>query len=70
MEIANENIEDGVANFQVMNVTGQVIFNGTANFSNGFMKEEINLERKFNKGLYLVKVQIGDSEMTEKVMLQ
>jgi hypothetical protein len=59
MEIVNESIEDGVANFQVMNVTGQIIFNGTANFSNGFLKEEINLERKFNKGLYLVKVQIG-----------
>jgi len=70
VEVNNENIEDGIAHYQVMNVTGQVIYSGKGTFSNGIMKEEINIERNFSKGLYILKVQINGIEMTEKVMLQ
>ncbi len=70
LEINDENVEDGTAIYQVMNINGQMIYNGAATLTNGVLKQEINLEKNFSKGLYLVKVQINGTQMTEKVMLQ
>lgn len=70
IEINNESIEDVEAHYQLMNINGQIVYSGASQVSNGQMKTEINLDRNFTKGLYLVKVQVNGIEMTEKVILQ
>jgi hypothetical protein len=67
--VVGENLANGKVTIQLHNIIGQLVYSKTETISNGKLSHTINLNN-VSKGLYTIKINVGDSYTSSKVIIK
>lgn len=70
LELVNDNLDNGTAHIEVMNVLGENVYTGDVLFENGIFNKNIDLGQKATRGIYMIKVRLNSEVYTSRLILQ
>lgn len=68
-QIFGQNLTNGEVNIEVHNIIGQLVYSNREIVSNGQLSHTINL-KDASKGLYIIKLKVGESYISSKVLIR
>lgn len=70
VKISNSSINNSTAHIELKNILGQTVYSSIAQFTNGELKYNIDLNTSLAKGVYYIKVQTNTDSYDSKIVLQ
>lgn len=68
-QVVGENLSNGEVTIQVHNIIGQLVYSNKETVANGKLSHTVNLN-SVSKDLYTIKINVGDSYISSKVLIK